>query len=480
MPPCLMHVRRFVKRGVFLKSFSLPAALSGTVRRKRRDPTRVIVLSFLAVIACGTLLLLLPAANRAGHSPHWMEALFTATSATCVTGLVAFDTWTQFSVFGQVIILLLIQIGGLGLVTLTSFFHIAIGRRLGFQGLRLAGESISFSDAGQSRAVLLFVIKVAFLFESAGAVLLAFSFVPRFGARGIFIAIFLSVSTFCNAGFDILGFLEPGGSLTAYGNDPYVLAVVSVLIIGGGLGFLVWQDLAAWRRTHHLRAHTKLVLWGTGGLFAIGTLGILLLEFQNPLTLGSLPPGEKLLHAAFQSVSARTAGCNTFPLEKMGDITKILMSVLMFIGAAPGGTGGGVKLTTVSVILLAIAGVANGRDEAMIFGRRIDHKTVYRALTILLLSLVACVTVTLALFYNLDTAGPSGVDCMFEAVSAFATVGLTVGVTAVMNPAARAVTMAAMFLGRVGPVSLAISLTARRDNAAARRGIPPEAHINVG
>lgn len=460
--------------------FSIPAALSGTVRRRRRDPTRVIVGSFLAVIACGTLLLLLPAASRTGHSPHWMEALFTATSATCVTGLVVFDTYSQFSVFGQVIILLLIQTGGLGLVTLTSFFHIAIGRRLGLQGLRLAGESISLSDAGQSRAVLLFVMKVAFLFESAGAVLLAFSFVPRFGARGVFIAVFLSVSTFCNAGFDILGFLEPGASLTACGSDPYVLGVISVLIVGGGLGFLVWQDLAAWRRTRHLRAHTKLVLWCTGGLFLAGTLGILLLEYRNPLTLGPLPWGEKLLHAAFQSVSARTAGCNTFPLDKMGDIAKILMTVLMFIGAAPGGTGGGVKVTTVSVILLAIAGVATGRDEAMIFGRRIGHKTVYRALTILLLSLVACVAVTLALFYNLDTARPNGVDCIFEAVSAFATVGLSVGVTAVMNPIARAVTMAAMFLGRVGPVSLAISLSARRDSAFARRAVPPEAHINVG
>lgn len=470
----------YPKEVLFLKGFSIPAALSGTVRRKRRDPTRMIVSSFLAVIACGTLLLLLPSASRAGHPPHWMEALFTATSATCVTGLTAFDTYTQFSSLGQVIILLLIQIGGLGLVTLTSFFHIAIGRRLGFQGLRLAGESISLSDAGQSRAVLQFVIKVAFLFEGAGAVLLALSFVPRFGARGIFIAIFLSVSTFCNAGFDILGFLEPGASLTAYGNDPYVLAVISVLIIGGGLGFLVWQDLAAWRRTHHLRTHTRLVLWVTGGLFVIGTLGILLLESQNPRTLGPLPPGEKLLHAAFQSVSARTAGCNTFPLDQMGDITKIFMTILMFIGAAPGGTGGGVKVTTVSVILLAIAGVASGRDEAMIFGRRIGHKTVYRALTILLLSLVACVTVTLALFYNVNAAEPSVVDCMFEAVSAFATVGLTVGVTAVMNPAARAVTMAAMFLGRVGPVSLAISLAARRDSAAARRTVPPEAHINVG
>lgn len=465
---------------LFLKSFSLPAALSATVRRKRRNPTRIITGSFLVVIACGTLLLMLPAANRTGHAPHWMEAMFTATSATCVTGLAAFDTWSQFSVFGQIVLLLLIQTGGLGLVTLTSFFHIAIGRRLGFQGLRLASESISLSDAGQSRAVLLFVIKVAILFESAGAVLLAFSFVPRFGARGLWIAVFLSVSAFCNAGFDILGFLEPGASLTSCGNDPYVLAVIAALIIGGGLGFLVWQDLAAWRRTRHLRVHTKLVLWGTGGLLLAGTLGVLLLEYQNPLTLGPLPPGQKLLHAAFASVSARTAGFNTFPLNAMGDLSKILFTFLMFIGAAPGGTGGGVKLTTVSVILLAIAGVADGRDEAMIFGRRIGHKTVYRALTILLLSLAVCLAVTLVLFFHLNTAAANGVDCMFEAVSAFATVGLTVGVTAVMDPTARAVTMAAMFLGRVGPVSLAISLAARRDSPAARRAVPPEAQIHVG
>lgn len=462
-----------------MKGFSLPAVLTQNVRRRSHEPTRIIVGSFLAVILCGTLLLLLPFASRTGQPPHWLDALFTATSATCVTGLVVFDTYTQFSALGQVILLLLIQIGGLGLVTLTSFFNIAIGRRLGFRGLRLAGESVSLSDAGQSRAVLQFVMKVAFSFEGAGAALLALSFVPRFGAKGVFIAVFLSVSTFCNAGFDILGCIEPGMSLTPYQSDPYVLTVISVLIIGGGLGFLVWQDLVAWRRTRHLRTHTKLVLWMSGGLLVLGTLGILLMEYDNPLTLGPMPLGEKVLNAAFQSVSARTAGCNTFPLDKMQNLTKIFMTGLMFIGAAPGGTGGGVKVTTVSVILLAIAGVASGRDEAILFGRHIDHKTVYRSLTILLLSLVACIILSIALFYN---TGPeaNGVDCTFEAVSAFATVGLSVGVTAVMNPVARAVTMAAMFLGRVGPVSLAISLAARRDSAASRRTVPPRANINVG
>ncbi len=473
----------FRKDGLEVKQFSLTAVLSGNARRKSRNPTRLIVGSFLAVIACGTLLLLLPVSNRGGHVPNVLDALFTATSATCVTGLVVFDTYTQFTVFGQVVILLLIQIGGLGLVTLTSFFHIAIGRRFGrrpgLASLRLASESVSLSDAGQARALVRFVIRVAFLFEAAGAVLLCFSFVPRFGPEGIFIAVFMSISLFCNAGFDILGRLGPGTSVMAYAQDPYVLGVLAFLIIAGGLGFLVWQDLASFPRTRRLRTHTKLVLAMTAGLFVIGTAGILLMEYTNPRTLGPMSFGGKLLNAAFQSVSARTAGCNSFALDGMSDFTKVFMSVLMFIGAAPGGTGGGVKVTTVSVVLLAVVGVVRGRDEAMLHHRRIDHKTVYKSLTILTLSLFAVAAASLTLFYN---TGPevNEVNSVFEAVSAFATVGLSVGVTALMNPVAKAVTIVTMFIGRVGPVSLALSLAGQRGSAAERRAVPPHANILVG
>lgn len=425
------------------------------------------------------MLLMLPMANRGGHVPRLLDALFTSTSATCVTGLVVFDTYTQFTVFGQVVILLLIQIGGLGLVTLTSFFNLAIGRRMGLAGLRLASESVSISDAGQAHALLAFVIKVAALFELLGAVLLCFSFVPRFGAEGVFISLFMSISLFCNAGFDILGRIQPGSSVMAYADDPYVLTVLAVLIIAGGMGFLVWQDLANYPRTHRLRTHTKLVLMVSAGLFVIGTAGILMMEYGNPRTLGPMPFGKKLLNAAFQSVSARTAGCNSFSLGDMGDFTKIFMAVLMFIGAAPGGTGGGVKVTTVSVVLLAVAGVVRGRDEAMVYGRHIDHKTVYKALTIVMLSLLAVTAAFLTLFYN---TGPelSEADSVFEAVSAFATVGLSVGVTALMNPVARVVTIVTMFIGRVGPVSLALSLAGRHESAADRRTVPPQAHIMVG
>ena len=450
-----------------MKGFSLAEALSHNARRKNTNPTRLIVGSFLAVILCGTLLLMLPVSNRDGQMLDMLDAMFTATSATCVTGLVVFDTYTQFSTFGQVVILLLIQVGGLGLVTLTTFFNIAVGRRLGFKSLRLASESINLSDASQARALLQFVMKVAFVFEAIGA------------ADGIFISVFISISSFCNAGFDILGRVMPGGSVIPYQSNPYVLAVISLLIISGGLGFLVWQDLSAYHRTHHLRTHTKLVLWITGWLLLLGTAGILFMEYNNPLTLGPMNLFDKITNAAFQSVSARTAGYNSIPLGDMTNFTKIFMSLLMFIGAAPGGTGGGIKVTTLSVVLLAVASVVRGRDEAMIFGRRIDHKTVYKSLTILMLSLFAVIAASMTLFYN---TGPelNEVNSVFEAVSAFGTVGLSVGVTPLMNPFARVVTMLTMFIGRVGPVSLAISLSARKDSAAARRAVQPQAHINVG
>ena len=451
-----------------MKGFSLAEALSHNARRKNTNPTRLIVGSFLAVILCGTLLLMLPVSNRDGQMLDMLDAMFTATSATCVTGLVVFDTYTQFSTFGQVVILLLIQVGGLGLVTLTTFFN-----------LRLASESINLSDASQARALLQFVMKVAFVFEAIGAALLALVFVPQFGADGIFISVFISISSFCNAGFDILGRVMPGGSVIPYQSNPYVLAVISLLIISGGLGFLVWQDLSAYHRTHHLRTHTKLVLWITGWLLLLGTAGILFMEYNNPLTLGPMNLFDKITNAAFQSVSARTAGYNSIPLGDMTNFTKIFMSLLMFIGAAPGGTGGGIKVTTLSVVLLAVASVVRGRDEAMIFGRRIDHKTVYKSLTILMLSLFAVIAASMTLFYN---TGPelNEVNSVFEAVSAFGTVGLSVGVTPLMNPFARVVTMLTMFIGRVGPVSLAISLSARKDSAAARRAVQPQAHINVG
>ncbi len=458
------------------------AQRAGQFLRKvgQNNPMRVIVGSFLVVILCGTLLLMLPLSSRTGHWTPPLNAMFTATSATCVTGLVVYDTYTQFSTFGQVIILLLIQIGGLGLVTLTTFFNVAIGRRLGFKSLRLASESINLADPSKARSLLGFVMRVAFSFEAVGAVLLGFVFVPQFGTQGIFIAVFTAISAFCNAGFDILGRVAPGSSLRLYAGNPFVLLVVMLLIISGGLGFLVWNDLAHYRKNRRLRTHTKLVLTITGLLIVLGTVGVAILEWNNPGTLGGMDGPHKVLNAMFSSVTARTAGFDTFDMDKLTVTSKMLMVVLMFIGAAPGGTGGGIKVTTISVILVAVAGVARGRDEATIFPRPQDHKTVYKSLTIVTLAFGVVIVSTLAIFFNTGQ-DVSELNALFEAVSAFATVGLTVGATSHMQAAALCVTMLTMLIGRVGPVTMALTLSARPgEKRGAGNTVAPQAQITVG
>lgn len=462
-----------------MKGQPLLDILKKKLNPKRQSVTRIIVCSFAIVILIGAFLLMLPISSRNGTVTPFLHALFTATSATCVTGLVVYDTYTQFSTFGQWVILLLIQIGGLGLVTLTTFFNVAIGRRLGFKSLRLASESINLSDPGQAKNLLKFVMGFAFAFEAVGAFLLAFVFVPQFGAEGIFIAVFTSISAFCNAGFDILGRLVPGASLRLYAENPYVLFVVSVLIISGGLGFLVWNDLASYRTTKHLRTHTKLVLFMTAVLLVLGTIGVALLEWNNPQTLGAMPWYHRLTNAMFASVTARTAGFDSFDMNFMGPIAKTLIIVLMFIGAAPGGTGGGIKVTTISVIMVVVASVARGREEVTVFSRRIDYKTVYRSLTIITLSLSVVVVSTLSIFYGTSDS-VTELNALFEAVSAFATVGLTVGATADMNSFAQIVTIITMLIGRVGPVSMAISLTAHPTDRNMHRSVSPQAHISVG
>ncbi|MEG2405265.1 MAG: potassium transporter TrkG, partial [Oscillospiraceae bacterium] len=322
------------------------------------------------------------------------------------------------------------------------------------------------------------VVAFSLIIELIGACALSPVFVSQYGLKGIYIAVFLSVSAFCNAGFDILGSLGAFGSLTPYFDNAYVLLIVSALIVSGGLGFIVWHDIANLRKTHHLRLHTKLVLTMTACLVVLGTIGIAILEWANPATLGEMSPFNKILNALFQSVSARTAGFNTIDLAQMSNVTKLFISVLMFIGAAPGGTGGGIKVTTLSVIIVAVASVVSGRTDATLRGHKIGQKTVYKSLAIFILSAVAVLVSALTIFYN---SGPeiNEMNSIFEAVSAFATVGLSVGVTSLMNPIAKTVTMLTMFIGRVGPVSLAITLSAKRDETS-KFAIMPDARINVG
>ena len=438
--------------------------------------TQTICGSFLLVIAVGTLLLTLPISSRTGRLGV-IDAMFTATSATCVTGLVVRDTWSQFSLFGQVIVLMLIQVGGLGLVTLTSFFALAARRRMGFRDLRLLGESVSADGLSKATEVLKIVIKLAAAFEAVGIVLLLFAFVPQFGAEGVWVSVFTAISAFCNAGFDLFGRFGAYSSLVPYVNNYYVQAVVMFMIMAGGLGFMVWVELAEYRKKRRLSLHAKVVLQFSVIFWVGGAVLLALLEWSNPRTMGGLSVPGKIMAALFQSVSTRTAGMNTIDLAACSPISKLLMSVLQFIGAAPGSTGGGVKVTTFAVLILTIRSVAQGRDDCVIGGHHIESKTVYRALTIIVIGAVAAFGSAVVVYYN-TAETVSVIDCIFESCSAFGTVGLSVGVTGQLNTGAKLLYMACMFMGRVGPVSLAISLTAKPDDN--KRKVLPVGHINVG
>ena len=449
-----------------------------TMRKRLEEisPTRLIVSSFLGVIITGTLLLLLPFSTHKGIA--FLDALFTATSATCVTGLIRVDTFQAFTRFGQIVVLALIQVGGLGLVTLTSFVMVALRRRVGFKSMRLASESIGSTNVADVMKLLLWVIRISAVFEALGFVLLLPVFVPRFGAEGIFVSLFLSISAFCNAGFDILGRAAPYVSLTGYAGNWYVQTVIMFLIAAGGLGFMVWYELSQWRKQRHLSLHAKVVLICTAGLIVGGTVAFAFLEWNNPHTIGPMGVFDKVVNSAFQSVSARTAGFNTVDLAAMNPITKCMLSVLMFIGAAPGGTGGGIKVTTFSILLVTVASVATGQEDAQLMQRRINKKTVYQALSITMLAIAIVVVSTLCVFfYSGETVSP--LDCLYETVSAFATVGYSVGVTATMQAPALIVTILTMFIGRVGPISMVISL-ARQNQKKGRFAVLPEGKINVG
>ena len=438
--------------------------------------TQTICSSFLLVIAVGTLLLTLPISSRTGRLGV-IDAMFTATSATCVTGLVVRDTWSQFSLFGQVIILMLIQVGGLGLVTLTSFFALAARRRMGFRDLRLLGESVSADGLSKATEVLKIVIKLAAAFEAVGIVLLLFAFVPQFGAEGVWVSVFTAISAFCNAGFDLFGRFGDYSSLVPYVNNYYVQAVIMFMIMAGGLGFMVWVELAEYRKKRRLSLHAKVVLQFSVIFWVGGAVLLALLEWSNPRTMGGLSVPGKIMAALFQSVSTRTAGMNTIDLAACSPISKLLMSVLQFIGAAPGSTGGGVKVTTFAVLILTIRSVAQGRDDCVIGGHHIESKTVYRALTIIVIGAVAAFGSAVVVYYN-TAETVSVIDCLLESCPAFGTVGLSVGVTGQLNTGAKLLYMACMFMGRVGPVSLAISLTAKPDDN--KRKVLPVGHINVG
>lgn len=442
-----------------------------------QNPAKVIVISFALLILVGTLLLTLPFSSRDGRFTPFVNALFTATSATCVTGLTVYDTYTHFTLFGQAVILTLIQLGGLGLVTLTSFFYLAIGKKMGLRTAHLAQESVNSDDRLDTVNLIKMVVGVTFTIELLGTLVLLTVFVPQYGGYGCFMAAFFAISAYCNAGFDLLGISSPGTSLLTV-QDNWVLNItLMVLVVLGGLGFIVWQDLFFYRKRRRLMLHTKVVFIFTGLLLLAGWIGFLLLEWQNPATLGSLPWPQKLLHSLFQSVTVRTAGFDSIGQANMTGLSKLLSVVLMFIGAAPGSTGGGIKVTTFVVLIMTAVSVIRNESDTVVMGRRIDKAVIYRAFTVALLGgLAVCVTAgILILTGNASTE----LDGIYEAVSAFATVGLSAGPTAQAGLLSKLALTLTMFIGRVGPVALALSLSIKTASKI-HRAVKPEGKIWVG
>ncbi len=444
------------------------------------SPALFIVGSFFLVIAVGTGLLMLPVCSQSGEATGFLDALFTATSATCVTGLVVVDTAVHYSLLGQIVILMLIQIGGLGLITITAFFVTLIRRKTTLKNMVITQESISSeNNLGGIRPLLKLIISFSFITELIGALILSIRFIPDFGPSGIWKSIFISISAFCNAGFDILGTADSQYiNLVGYQSDPLVLITVMALIVIGGLGFIVYYDLIVNRpKQHKLMLHTKLVLTVTALLIISGTIIFMLFEWGNSKTIGDMSFGDKLLNSAFYSVTLRTAGFNSFDLAALTDPSKLISCIYMFIGAAPGSTGGGIKVTAFVVIMFTVIYTIKNSGEEVIIGRRsINQKTVNRAFTIAILGFAMTFLTALITYLESDI---SVMDAAYESFSAFATVGVATINTGALGVISKIMLVLTMFFGRVGPVSFFLALSVKQGRRK-KREVLPDGQIIVG
>lgn len=424
----------------------------------RLSPTRLIALGFLVLILLGALILMLPIASKEG-SVSFTEALFTSTSATCVTGLVVLDTFTSWTGFGQTVILMLIQIGGLGLMTVITLFSFALGKRLGLYNRIVLMQSAGNMTLSGVANLVRKIIPFAFLIEGAGAILLAVGFIPEFGfGKGLWFSVFHSVSAFCNAGFDLMGGRAPFSSLTQYVTDPWVTLTLSALIIIGGLGFLVWKDISnCGFRFSKYQLHTKLVLVTTGALLLGGWILFLIFEWNASMADLNIPG--KILASFFQSVSPRTAGFNTIDLTQLSESGNLLSNVLMLIGGSPGSTAGGMKTTTVAVLFLCTWTSARGRRRDHAFRYSLDRDMLRQACSIVMIYLLMAISAIMVLC----AAEPVTMkEAMFEINSAIATVGSTLGITPYLGLVGRYLLILLMFVGRLGGLTFTLIFAQQR------------------
>ena len=423
-------------------------------RRVRLTATQIIAVGFAAIILVGAGLLTLPAASRSGVSCGFFPALFTATSATCVTGLVLFDTYTQWSLFGQIVIITLIEVGGLGFMSAASTALFLLRKKVGLRQKMVMAQALNLNDMDGVVRIQKLVLTGSMSIQGMGALILLLRFWPEYGfLRALGWGVFHSISAFCNAGFDLFGYLAPGQSLILFQDDPIICLTLMALVTIGGLGFLVWEEMARVRSFKKFSVYTKLVLLMTAGILLIGTVVILLLEWQNPNTLGPMPVWQKILNAFFQTGTLRTAGFVTLDQLQLTDATKVFSIFIMFIGGSSGSTAGGLKTVTIVVLLLFIWAKARGKHSVHVFKRNIPQEKAMDAMTItfitVALSLLGGMVITMV-------APISFLDAWFEAVSAICTVGLSAGGTANLGVIAQCVIIAFMYFGRVGILTLSL------------------------
>lgn len=450
-------------------------------KKLKLSTTHIILLSFLIVIFIGALLLSLPISSADGKGKPFVDALFTATTSTCVTGLVVTTTATSWSTFGHIVMLVLIQVGGLGVITVMASLLVFLNRRMGLSDRLLVQDAFNLDTLSGLGDFIKKVIKGTFIVEGIGALLYMTVFVPDFGKRGIWISVFNSVSAFCNAGIDIFA----DDSLCGYATNPIINLTTCLLVILGGLGYIVWWDLLRLAkgkikgeklRLKSLSLHSKIVLVSTAILLLGGALLFFVFEYDNPLTIDGMSLFDKLQVSFFQSMTTRTAGFISVPQENLTNASAILSLLLMFIGGSPVGTAGGIKTVTFAVIIAsAIASVKN-KDTVDVFNRAIARQTVAKAVSVICTSffIMFCSTILLAAV----TEGVSAMDIAYETVSATATVGLSRNLTGSLNTAGKLIVTATMYFGRVGPISLAVALNFKKQNTSIIKN--PTEDVRVG
>ncbi len=434
-------------------------------------PYQTVVLAFAGLILLGALLLMTPPASVNGKSLNFMDALFTATSAVCVTGLVVVDTGTYFTPLGQMVILALIQIGGLGVMTVTTLLAVATGKKIQLRERLVMQEAMNQMELSGVVRITLYIVKATLCIEFLGGTVLAGRLYQDYGLKGIYMGYWQAVSSFCNAGFDLFGGFR---SITAYVADPTVSLTVAALLIIGGIGFTVIADVWNYRRAKRLSLHSKIVIAASAALLLLGTIVVLAAEYSNPATLAKLPLSVKLMASFFQAATARTAGLNSIDTGSLREGTLFFVIILMFIGASPGSTGGGIKTTTAAALLCSLVSTVTGKTNLPVFRRQIPQQTANKAFTVFLMSALLVVTVTMVLTF---TENAPLLKLLFEVTSAFGTVGLSTGITPALSPAGKAALIATMFAGRVGSLTLIMALALQKRNGTVQY---PTAKVMIG